>query len=205
MIKSIQLRILFLFVLVASISHGQGYRGKRFSLAYQPGYSMVDLSYDFGHIIMHQKLNLGMTLGKHFSVNLTGSYTNSREMTNGTYENLQINDITGGITFSYFYKNHQSFAPIGRYFGIGVDFGRQNLERIVIEEQTDPYYYASEYKYYDNEETTRLFIFSAFFGKNFLIKEKLLLGYGIQYGICSGNGPVARHCIKPQFIIGLIF
>lgn len=203
--KSTLFRILFLLLVSATTALGQGYRGKRFSLAYQPGYSMVNLSYDFGHIIMHQKVNFGMALGKHFSVNLTGSYTNSREMTNGDYENLQIKDVTGGITFTYFYKNHQSFAPIGRYFGLGIDIGRQNLERTVY---GDPYYVGGpkqEFLYYDNAETTKLYIFSAFFGKNFLIKERLLLGYGIQYGLCSGNGPVARHCLKPQFIIGIIF
>lgn len=203
--KSTLLRFVFLFLVTASSAFGQGYRGKRFSLAYQPGYSMVDLSYDFGHIIMHQKLNFGVALGKHFSVNLTGSYTNTREMTSGSYENLQIKDVTGGITFTYFYKNHQSFAPIGRYFGLGIDIGRQNLERTIF--VASPYIGnpPSEFRYYDNEETTKLYIFSAFFGKNFLIKERILLGYGIQFGLCSGTGPVARHCIKPQFIFGFIF
>jgi hypothetical protein len=186
-------------------SFGQGYRGKRFSLTYQPGYSMVEPSFDFKRIVMHSKLNFGCALGKHFSVNLTGSYTNSRTFespNSSSYKSVQINDVTGGIVINYYYKNYQSFAPLGRYVGFGVDFGTQNAERIVLK---DNEYGTDENKYYDGTKKNRLVIYSFYFGKNFLVKDRLLLGWGIQYGLCSGAGPTLRHCIKPQFNLGIIF
>jgi hypothetical protein len=204
--KSFILRFIFLCTLLVSFSSfGQGYRGKRFTFAYQPGYSMLEPPYDFKHIMMHHKANVGFALSKHFSVHLTGSYTNSREFQDFSYESLQVKDLTGGISFLYFFKNHQSFAPIGRYFGIGLDFGRQNLLRTVYGEPEYEGGPLEENLYYDDVESTSLMIYSAYFGKNFLIKERLLLGYGVQFGWSSGEGPKSRHFLKPQFNLGFIF
>jgi hypothetical protein len=118
-----------------------------------------------------------------------------------------VNDVSGGISFCYFYKNHQSFAPLGRYIGISFDYGTQNKDRTVYTiDPLYPDYPPGEEKYYDKQEKTSLMIMSIITGKNFLIKEKLLLGYGIQFGlVVKGNGPVLRHFIKPQFNIGFLF
>lgn len=205
--NKLQFGLLTFCVGIALFSFSQGYRGKRFSLTYQPGYSMVEPSYDFKRIMMHNKLNVGCALGKHFSLNLTGSYTNSRTFetpNSSSYRSVQVNDITGGFVINYYYKNFQSFAPLGRYVGFGIDFGSQNTERIEYV-PSEPGYAPYEYKHYDGAKKDRLMIYSFFFGKNFLVKDHFLLGWGVQYGLCSGTGPVLRHCIKPQFNLGIIF
>ncbi len=189
----------------SQVSYSQGYRGRKFSFSYVPGYSMVDPSFDFLHIICHQKLNLGYSFAKHWSLNLIGSYTNSRTMTNPKYEEIQIKDITYGVSINYFKKKHQSFAPVGRYMGLSFEFGSQNLERV---EYSPPYYSGGPLQedfFYNDQNRGKLIIFSANFGKNYLIKDRFLLGYGIQYGFCSKGGPTLRHFIKPQFNLGIIF
>lgn len=199
--------LLIVLLCCTQTTFSQGYRGKRFSLSYQPGYSMLNPSYDFKNLILHHRLNLGFVIGKHFTINLNGSYTNSREtLSFDNYESVQVNDVSGGISFCYFYKNHQSFAPLGRYIGISFDYGTQNKARIVYGLPLYDGYPPEEYQYYDKQEKTSLMIMSIFTGKNFLIKEKILLGYGIQFGlVVKGNGPVLRHFIKPQFNIGFLF
>lgn len=206
--KNILLRFGLIVLLASSNTFGQGYRGKRFTASYQPAISMINPPYDFGHLMMHHKLNVGFAIGKHLSINLTGSYTNTREWTDfylyQHYTSMQINDLSGGINIMYYYKNFQSFAPLGRYVGLGIEYGRQNTDREVS--YIDPVNYYKEIdRYYDNTKTGRLILFSVIFGKNYVIKNNLLLGYGIQFGMTNGTGPILRHCIKPQFTIGYIF
>ncbi len=185
--------------------HAQGYRGRKFSLSYVPGYSMIEPPFDFKHVIAHQKINLGYSLSKHLSVNLIGSFTNTRTMTSPRYKEVQIKDITYGIGFNYFKKQQQSFAPVGRFIGFSFEFGSQNLEQISY---APPYYPGGkpikEY-YYNDQKRGDLMLFSINFGKNYLFKDRFLVGYGIQYGYCTQGGPNWRHFVKPQFNFGIIF
>lgn len=187
------------FLLCAQFASGQGYRGKRFTIAYQPGYSMLIPTYDFQNIMMHHKLNAGVALGKHLSLNLTGSYTNSRALSsNDYYESVQVNDVSAGITLQYFYTNFQSFAPIGRYVGLGIDFGMQNSKRDLSTETQTIYRY-------DSQVREKMMMISIYLGKNFLVRERILLGYGVQLGVITQGDFKFRHCVKPQFIIGIPF
>lgn len=206
MIKNKFLFALFLF-LFPLVINAQGYRGKKFTISYQPGYSMVNPSFEFNRIMMHNKLNLGFAISKHLSINLLGSYTNSRGMATEKYSTttMQVKDITGGISVNYFKKKTQSFAPIGRFIGLSIEFGSQNLYRTEYGPPIYPGNPPSEYTYYDNLNRGKLILYSVVFGKNYLLKEKFILGYGIQYGLCSNGGPIYRHLIKPQFNLGIIF
>ena len=196
--------LLFSALFAHQLLFSQGYRGNKFSISYQPGYSMIDPSYDFKHVIFHQKMNLGFSIADHWSINLIGSYTNSRTMKNSKYNEFQIKDYTGGLSINYFKRRKQCFAPIGRFVGFSVEYGSQNQERIeyVTINQGSQLF---KLKFYDSESRGSLMIFSVNTGKNYLIKDRYLLGYGIQYGISTGNGPAVRHFIKPQFNFGIIF
>lgn len=201
--KKLSFLILMLIFFQHNSIFSQGYRGKRFSISYQPGYSMVTPSYDFKSIIMHQKVNVGFAIAKHWSVNLIGAYTNSREMQNSNFQTLQVKDITGGVSINYFKKNLQSFAPIGRFVGLSIEVGSQNLVRngfILVNIPPTP----KPMDYYDTQKRGSLVLISAIFGKNFLIKEHIIFGYGVQFGYCTGGGPYYRHLIKPQFNFGII-
>ena len=208
MIKSIVITLLFAGLFSAS-SNAQGYRGKRFSVAYQPSYALAGF-YTFNRMIMYNRVNLGFALGDHLTVNLSGQYgkTKEKEWSGGGYENFGINDITGGISLLYFRKFHQNYAPIGRYMGIGFEYGQQNAGRTILE-PVEGSSYSNELDYYDSEERTSLMVISAYFGRNFLAKEKFLLGWGIQYGWCMGDKanqtPSMRMLVKPNFTFGIIF
>lgn len=206
MIRSciITLSFVVLFVLTST---AQGYRGKRFSVSYQPSYSMVNPPFGFNKMLLYNRVNVGFAVGNHLTVNLSGQYGKSKEKEwrRGDFDNFGINDITGGISLLYFRKFHQNYAPIGRYMGIGFEYGIQNATR----EEINPDNEYNPYIYYDNQETASLMVISAYFGRNFLAKEKFLFGWGIQYGWCIGDkhayAPSARMLLKPNFTFGIIF
>lgn len=198
------LTIVFAFIVFQT--NGQGFRGKRSTISYSIGFSSVSGTYDLAHILYHNKLNYGYALNKRISLNMVATYCNSKHWKddNTIYSSLQIHDYTLGLNFSYFFKNQQGFSPLGRYVGFGVEYGKQNLLRQEVV-QSNPYYGPHNEYYYDNEATTDLMVFSVFFGRNFLFKEKLVAGYSLQIGYCSGLGPNARQLFKPQFTLGYIF
>lgn len=197
--------ILVFTSILATDSFGQGYRGKRFAITYQPGYSMVDyLSFYF---VGHHKLNLGYAVSKHFMINVHGNYSASRELDHYYYEKYQIKDITAGGSILYFRKIQQSYAPIGRYMGIGFDYGQSNSERVVtIQESPGSSYYYDYYYYDDVDRQTYMFV-SAIFGRNYLIKERLLLGWGMNWGFNINNRadqPI-RQLGRANITCGFIF
>lgn len=207
-------RIIILFVVLTaavSTSFGQGYRGKRFLAAYSPSYSMVNPSYGFDQFILYNSVKVGYTLSKHLTINVNGQYGSTKAFSKYGFESCQIKDISGGVALLYFRKFHQNYAPIGRYMGLRFDYGTQNSfrEEVYI---PDPLYpsYTETIEYYDDQERVSLMVISAEFGRNYLIKEKFLFGYGIQYGFIIGSGkmfsaPNARQLLKPHFNFGIVF
>lgn len=202
MIKQL-ITIIFIFS-TSSTLFCQGYRGHKFAMTYQPGVSMLRNPYDPSNFLFHQKVNLSLAIKKHWSVNFTGAYTNSKIMKSRGYDTVQVRDITAGINFCYFYKNHQSFAPVGRYFGFGLDIGTENE---VITKKIMSGFSTSQIMNSSTAANKRVYmgIFSVYFGKNYLIAERILLGYSLQLGYTFGQGPALRHLAKPQGLIGFIF
>lgn len=190
------LSVVFLFVSFAGYT--QGYRGKRFSFSYKPSYNVASGSWPLRYWIYYHDVDLGFALSDHWSVNVRGMYgTHKMQPVNGFYD-AEINDLTVGLSFSYFRKQMQSFAPVGKYIRFGLDYGKQNSAREV-----------DGISVYDGFERIDLIIPSVTFGRNFLIKEWLLFGYGLQTGWCFGDpekrSPKARQLFKPHFNIGIIF
>lgn len=195
-------RLTLLFLLILQITLAQGYRNHRFSLSYQPAYSFFNyLELDPMTPISHHKLNLGCALGKHFSVNLTGQHSfGGREATGNLGETILISDQLVGLQFNYFRKLHNSFTPIGTYWGVSFEYGMQNDTR---EEIVDIYTLI----HIDDTNREPFAVISIHTGRNYLIKERLLLGFGLQFGLAVMNteDQPQRYLGKPTFNIGFIF
>lgn len=193
-----------LFTLILAISFGgtinaQGLNGKRFTFSYQPGYSFTLGYYQDIDFMLHHRANLGFALSDHWTVNASFLYSH-RETRHSSYEDFIINDMGGGISFLYFRKIHQSFAPNGRYMGFGFDYGTSNGKHLNPNITDD----SKEYSYSELGKTN-LMVASAIFGRNFIIKDHILIGYGIQWGFTIGAYQPQRHLGKPFFNLGLIF
>lgn len=216
------MRTLFLLILsltlYTSVLHAQGYRGKRMEIDYNPAYSMANPIYGFSSLFLSHRLNFGYALSNHWMINLNGQFASSRPLNiigTGIISELNIKDISGGFSFLYFRKFHQGYAPVGRYMGVGVDFGTQNTWR--VESDTVSYgfgqYDITDRYFYDDKEPGSMICVYAIFGRNYLIRERYLFGYGIQYGYVLGNDGIEdagvnlsyRHVIKPHFKIGILF
>lgn len=206
------MRIIILLIVIVffQTSFSQGYRGKRFSVSYQPGYSMIDFLGEPFFLIGHNKLDISYSISNHFSVGLNASYTKTKEKVYYWVSSdnvFEVRDELIGIKLSYFRKKQESFSPFGRYFAIGLDYGTQNTLRTELE-------YSDEYKdgvkerdYYDSKYRNNVGIISFYFGRNFLIKQRFLFGYGFQVGLKFLNykNQPMRHFGKPHFNIGYIF
>jgi hypothetical protein len=203
--------ITFFLIFSTYFCYSQGYRDNKFSLSYQPAYSLIGtLSTKF---LTHHKVNFGWSVLKHFSINSTFSYSKkdffildselSGESFDGRiYKTFNIKDISGGINILYFRKSMQGYSPIGKYFGVGMDFGKQNS----LSTLTNPNNPLYVFNYYTDLDRETLIMISAFIGRNFLIKEKVLLGYGIQFSrILNVADQPERQNSKPYFNMGYIF
>ena len=195
-----------MFLFLSSNSIGQGYNGKRFTFTYQPAYSMVDFVSE--KFVLHQKLILGYSVSKNFSIDLHVSDSRSKLYVSN-YGNIkptfQIHDFLIGGSIFYHRKFHHSYAPLGRYYGIGLDIGQQNsLREVTVPSE---YYYDEEYVYefYDDVNRVRMILVSAYFGRNFLFKEKIFFGYGLQLGIGLEENQPLRHFGKPYINCGILF
>jgi len=200
-----------ILLLLLNTTFSQGYRGKRFSVSYQPGYSFLGyFSPEDLHGLIHNKLSVGFALSDQISVNGTISNTIRDSIQYRGYEAYNIQDFTLGINFLYFKKVLNAHTPIGKYIGLGFEYGEQNSSRTVdIPVPSSWGWGANAYRtedYFDNFERVPLMIVSIYFGRNFLIKEKFLFGYGIQGGISlTQNNQPSRHFGKPFFNFGYIF
>lgn len=198
---------LLLICMYANVSFGQGYRGKRFMATYSPSYTMIEPPFGFTNFILYNSVKVGYVLSNHFVVNVNGQFGKTNERDFNRFETFSIKDVSGGISFLYFRKFHQNYAPVGRYMGLRFDYGKQNSVR----EIPDPEDIYNEQKlyYYDDQIRTKMMIISAEFGRNYVFKEKFLFGYGIQYGFVLGDthedAPKYRQLLKPHFNFGIIF
>lgn len=200
--------IVFVVLVISFQSNGQGFRGKRSTITYQLGFSNFGNYFDFSHLLYHNKVNYGYTLNNNFSVHFLASYLHTKlyhDLDYG-YKTVQIQDLTLGMNFSYFFKNQQYFSPIGKYVGLGIEYGRQNsLRTVIIPEQAPDFYEKTEYYYDGSNGTTSLMLLYAYFGRNLLYKEKLMLGYSFQFGVTTAQGPSERQWFKYQINVGYLF
>jgi hypothetical protein len=212
-----KLSIFVFTTLISCCLRAQGYRDHHFSVSYQPAYSFIDY-FDPERLVLvsHQKINFGFTLGKHFSVSLTSQYSFGKKegFYGGTPSNAPegtsdatIKDVLGGIQVNYYRKSKQAFSPNGKYFGLGVEYGMSNSYREILVQSSDSWSYSYPYEFYDDEKRVPIIVVSFYTGRNFIIKERFLLGYGIQAGfvIGGGEGQLMRHFGKPFFNLGYIF
>jgi hypothetical protein len=197
--KKNKLLIIFLFFSISTLL-GQGYNNKRFVFSYNPAYSIIvtDMILISPYFIHHHKLELGLSLGKRIFLSTNVEYSTNLSKTNALYE---VKDNTYGGTL-YFFKNKKgSFTPIGKFIGFGVNAGAANgLVKDTVD--TD---YGSEI--YTSIQRDPVVIFSLYTGQNYILYDRLFLGYGVQWGVeyYKVNQQQLRNFGKAYFKIGLTF
>jgi hypothetical protein len=194
-------KILTVLLLAAAFPvASQGYGNKRFVFNYSPAYSVIltEAIIISPYFVQHHKAELGISLSKRLLFNV--NYENARNL-NSVDDAPYVKDNTCGISFVFFQNKKGSFAPIGKYVGIGLNYGTQYVRK--YKSVSLPYggtYTAS----YDKKETAVLF--SLYTGQNYIVFDRLFLGYGIQWGVpIDGSETNLRHLGKPYFKLGICF
>ncbi|WP_107040148.1 hypothetical protein [Brumimicrobium mesophilum] len=207
------MRKLILFIILVFITIGvnaqsyQGYQGKKFSFSYQPSY--VVLNYFSTKLLAPQTINFTYSPFQHFSIGLSATSANKEFFNDYHYKYMHVNDKTIGIAFNYHRKNKGSYSPAGRYIGLKFEYGTQNGETLQQEEVEVPNCvncFENLY-YYDERGKGKMIVASVIFGRNFILKDHFLLGYGIQWGLIvnDNNNQPMRHMGRPFFNLGIIF
>ena len=209
-------------------AQAQGYRGKRFSLSYQPAYSFYE-AYDVSvNPIGHHKFDFGMAF-KNITLNVTWQHSfmsqnNHFELEEGYIEgesqvptnlgDLHVKDIVWGGQINFYKKEKRAFAPFGKYIGFGIEKGFGNSMT------ADTFYvYVADFRgdidtsthyisAYDDRERVPITLLSFYIGRNFVFKESFLFGYGIQFSAARPSEfrrPGYFHMAKPFFNFGFIF
>lgn len=188
-----------------SFSQG-GFRGKKFAISYQPSYSFLSTNYFISkHVLFHNTLNVDYSPFKFLSLGVSASYLRKEIIGHDDYEYVDVNDQTIGISIKYHRQIKHGFAPSGKYIGFRLDFGYQNGETLEVEPHPDCATCDDvEYLYYDERARQQVIVYSLIMGRNFIVKDKFLLGYGIQWGLSSGDNQPWRYLAKPFFNLGII-
>lgn len=188
------------FVLISMSCFSQkGFNGQRFVFNYTPAYSVIldEMIIVSPYLVQHQKLEFGATLNKRFFFSVNTEYS-----TNVTLKNDPdiIKDNSIGASLLCFRNKRGSFSPIGAYIGLGLNIGTGN-QRYLTQAPNDGSSY-NPIVYYERE---RFYLISLYTGQNYILKNHLYLGYGIQWGITLDGDDNVRHLGKPYFKIGVSF
>lgn len=150
------------------------------------------------------------------TVGLTGSMVKAKLDGYGNdYDStyMFVKDQTVGLNLFYHRQIKHGFAPGGKYFGIRIDYGMQNGRTLVQNSSYDPEYAENcsscdeEYGmdiFYDDRNRQSFWIFSLVFGRNMILKDRYLFGYGIQWGWNTGENQPMRYIAKPFINLGVI-
>lgn len=223
--KKIILSII-LVVLTIQIGFAQGYKNKRFAASYEYGYSFLGRYFIYdSNVLSRHTGSLSYALSRRFSIDAKFNYAkktlNANEGVFGLgsrdfigysefsqlteysgFRNAMIEDFTFGVSIKYFAKSNGCYAPIGKYFALGFEQGFQNGATVLpptdINEQPELAYDRTA------RETLRLISFT--YGRNVLLKEKFLLGYGLTMSISQFRFlQFRRHIARPFISLGYIF
>lgn len=211
--------LVFMFCLISSTnSFSQEPFGKRFMVSMKQGFSLVDyISTDF---IGHNRLSINCVFGKNFMIGVDGNYsyakynkykTDPNYSSGNIWENApQIRDMSVGASLYYFRNKEGGYAPTGRYFFISTSYGVANVQRYEKVQtggnQWNPYY--SYYNTLDKDSTRTSIILGIGFGRNFIIKKRLLLGYSLDFGFDMKATQARwenRYIMRPSIQIGYTF
>lgn len=223
-------KVFFLFIFLglscANVSLSQGYKDKRFSTSYEYGYSMLGRFFTFDRFVLSRHtLDASYTLSRRLSVGLRFNYAkktlpadilvgtlgNDKIFTlyggtnDGTFRSAMIEDLSFGISLRYFAKSNGCYAPIGKYFALGYERGSQNSTRLVEEiysgsSNPDRIYV------YDRAVKETLQVFSVTYGRNILIYDKILVGYGLTMSFNQNRFQQFRRFMGRPFInVGILF
>ncbi len=188
---------IFAILLTIAASAQGGYAGKRFVFSYSPAYSCIFQGASLSpYPVHHHKVELGMSLGNHVQINVNAE----KSMHFKSVDMTKINDRTLGLNILFYKSWKGAYAPIGSYIGVGYNIGKQLIaDNTLWATNLEP----NETTFY---EERKMQLLSFYFGQNYIVYERLFLGYGIQWGIpTDGYANSMRHLMKPFFKIGIAF
>ncbi len=186
--------ILFSFSCFISFAQNGGYDGKRFSVTYKPGCSFSNILFTYPQTYFHNKIEIGASLFNFCQLNVNAEIVNSYR---GYGEDGYLLDKTigGSILFFKTYKGY--YSPIGSYLGLGINKG---------EEETHNQYYVQNNGTTTFIKKSKIMAISIYTGQNYIVYDRFLLGYGVQWGWINIENEISRHYFaKPYLKLGVVF
>lgn len=216
--------LILLFVAAADSLNAQGFQDKRFSASYEIGPSFLGrfLIWD-QFILLRNSLEIHYALSKRFTIGVGVNYARKNlpdslsiisltrkpnfefdvedlPLQNGVFTQALVSDLTISIRLRYYARKSGSIAPLGSYFGLSFDQGFQNS--VTEYENT-----LGEIGFrYDKTNRTMLSLVTATFGRNIILKQKFLLGYGMTLGYnITRENQLRRYAARPFVNLGILF
>ena len=197
--KSLKNKLTLIFCLFTLVSYSQGYNGKRFVFNYTPAYSIIMINGIIisQYFVHHHKLELGASFGRRIFFSVNAEYSKNFNIDDIEY----VHDNTVGATIHFFVNRKGCFTPVGKYIAFGINYGFQ-YSTVGYEIQDN--YGSTNYEFFNEKKESILG--SLYTGQNYVIFNRLFLGYGIQWGVAlDHNSTNVRHFGKPYFKLGICF
>ena len=216
-------RTLLIILLLAGVEslNAQGFQEKRFSASYEIGPSFLGRNFLWDRfIVLRNSLEVHYALSKRFTVGLGVNYARKNlpdstaflsltskefgfqesQFLTGYFEKALVSDFTISLRLRYYAKRNGSFAPIGSYFGLSFDQGFQNTVSEYLDEFGGVYYS------YDSKDRGMLSLLTATFGRNIILQQKFLIGYGMTLGYnLTRENQFRRYVSRPFVNLGILF
>lgn len=217
-------KLLLCILLLAAVNslEAQGFQDKRFSASYELGPSFLGRQVLYDRIILlRNSLEMHYALNKRFTVGVGLNFTRrdidsavigfmgltSKEfgfrpstLPHAYTTATIISDLTLSIRLRYYARKNGSVAPLGSYFGLSFDQGFQNSFYEYIDAQGE-----TRMKY-DKGNRVPLSLVSATFGRNIILKQKFILGYGMTLGYnITRENQFRRYIARPFVNFGILF
>jgi long-subunit fatty acid transport protein len=217
-------KLLLCILSLASINFilAQGFQNKRFSASYELGPSFLGRHFIYDRIILlRNSLEIYYALNKRFTVGVGLNFIR-RDIDTATIASMAltskafgfnpntlnhtfststiVSDFTLSIGFRYFAQKYGSLAPLGRYFGLSFEQGFQNAFYEYVDADGE-----TRMKY-DSGNRVPLSLVSATFGRNIILNQKFMLGYGMIMGYnITRENQFRRYTARPFINLGILF
>lgn len=166
---------LILMMLFAGSVFSQGALNKKVSVYYTPSYSLWNV-YAFNSVVLYQGIGAELHLNRRWGFNV---HYESCQSSKAYRSNNYINDKIYGFQVIRYRKLSGGIAPNGRYLSLGLNFGTKNAEYLVDNPDID---YGSDDStmVLGGDLQTKLLELNISLGRNFLFKNGLIFGFGMQ-------------------------
>lgn len=192
-------------MLFGSSAFTQGALNKKVSVYYTPSYALWNV-YRFNTAVLYQGVGAELHLNRRWGFNVHYESCQSDK----TFETSKINDKIYGFQVIRYRKLSGGIAPNGRYLSVGLNFGTKNEEYLVDNPDGIE---GNQMSVLDGKQQTKLLEFNISLGRNFLFKNGLIFGYGMQsnYNLIQDGKKIfdeldgALRLFRPYFKFGYSF